>query len=623
MFLVVIKSIGQTYGDKKYYLVDSLDLEKVSSYDKKLIDSSLALYHNTEQDTSKIKAISIIVEEAFSLNVWPKYNHWLYTFVKNKLEDEKGNINTINPEMIFFLLESYARTINNKGILYFDRGDFPKALTYYFLSLEIREEIDDKKGIAESFYNLGIAYNDQENFNQSLNYYIKSLELYELFNDKASMGNLFNNIGDIYLQQENTVLALEYFHKSLVINTSINYQRGIATVLRNIGLIYSKQGKYKVALENYNKSLLIESDIGNDTGRISSLIRIGQLYLVLNKVYTAKKYAKKSMSIAQKIGYPTEIMNSANLLDSIYQKESNWKKAYEMNSIYVKMKDSLHNNDTERELSKQQANYEIEKKEQQIVLLSSQNEVQELKLNRNKILITLFSIGFGLALILVVVVYKVYKKNQVINKMISKKSEERKTMLQEIHHRVKNNLQVVNSLLRMQSKKSSDKEFIDAFKQTQSRVLSMAKLHEKMYQSGDLKRLNAKEHITILVEEIVKNYTVEKEIVLNLDIEEFFIDAQTMMPLSLIINEMISNSLKYAFEGREKGTITVKFNSASPTTNELYIADDGVGFTSEKAPIGLGSKLIQSFTRQLNGTIEKIAVNGTAFKLTFEDVISK
>jgi len=621
VFLFVIKSSGQTYGVKKYYLVDSLDLDKVPLNDKKLIDSSLLLYHNAKHDTSRVKAIDIIVEKTSSLSVWPKYNHWLYTFVKNKLDNEKESSNKITPETKMLLLQSYARTINNKGIIYLNEANTTKALTYYFKSLKIREEIDDKRGIAESLYNLGGVYHHQENFNEALNYFIKSLELHEFFDDKVMEGNLLNNIGDIYLQQENSILALEYFHKGLVEYTNVNYQVGIATALRNIGLIYSRQGKYKTALENYNKSLLIEEDIGHDKGRIYSLIRLGQFFLVLNDNHTAKKYAKESMSISKKIGYPSEIMSSANLLDSIYQKEANWKKAYEMNTLYVKMKDSVHNNDSEEELNKQQSSYEIEKKQQEIELLSVKNEVQELKLNRNKILIMLFSIGFGLALILVVVVYKVYKKNKIINKMISKKSEERKAMLQEIHHRVKNNLQVVNSLLRMQSKKSSDKDVIDVFKETQSRVLSMAKLHEKMYQSGDLKRLNAKEHITMLIEEIVKNYTVEKEISLNLAIDDIYLDSQTMMPLSLLINEMITNSLKYAFEGREKGTITVKLSPTSQITNELYIADDGIGFTVESITKGLGSKLIESFTKQLNGTIEKILDKGTTYKLTFEDII--
>ena len=119
--------------------------------------------------------------------------------------------------------------------------------------------------------------------------------------------------------------------------------------------------------------------------------------------------------------------------------------------------------------------------------------------------------------------------------------------------------------------------------------------------------------------EIVQNYTVGKEIELDLDIEELFIDSQTMMPLSLLINEIITNSLKYAFEGREEGLITVKFNKVSDT-NELIISDDGIGFVSNPIIKGLGFRLIASFTRQLDGSIEKIMGSGTTYKLVFSNI---
>ena len=120
----------------------------------------------------------------------------------------------------------------------------------------------------------------------------------------------------------------------------------------------------------------------------------------------------------------------------------------------------------------------------------------------------------------------------------------------------------------------------------------------------------------MLINEIVKNYAVNTQIDLDLDIDTIFIDAQTMMPLSLIINEMITNSLKYAFEGKEKGLITVKLNKEN-NSNSLIIGDNGVGYKHKKIREGLGSKLILSFTRQLNGSLNKLNIPGTFYKLTF------
>ena len=106
---------------------------------------------------------------------------------------------------------------------------------------------------------------------------------------------------------------------------------------------------------------------------------------------------------------------------------------------------------------------------------------------------------------------------------------------------------------------------------------------------------------------------------MNLDIEEVFVGSKTMMPLSLIINEMISNSLKYAFEGRDEGEISIKFSKLNENC-ELIVSDDGVGYTPDPKSDGLGLRLISSFTRQLNGVIEQINDSGTTFKLTFKSV---
>ena len=173
----------------------------------------------------------------------------------------------------------------------------------------------------------------------------------------------------------------------------------------------------------------------------------------------------------------------------------------------------------------------------------------------------------------------------------------------------------------MQASKTEDKDIKIAFKETQSRVVSMAKLHEKMYDSGDFKNLNAKEYIIHLVEDIIKNYTVDKKVSLKLDIEEVFFDSKIMMPLSLIINEVITNSLKYAFNNEENPIITVTLKQLSTIKNELHIADNGTGYDREKESKGLGAKLINSFTQQISGTIHHNTINGTSVTITFNRLV--
>ncbi len=227
---------------------------------------------------------------------------------------------------------------------------------------------------------------------------------------------------------------------------------------------------------------------------------------------------------------------------------------------------------------------------------------------------------------LIALIYGAFKvrlnqvKLKTKNKLFKKQNEEKIALLKEVHHRVKNNLQMVNSLLKFQLREIEDKNIIYMFKDAQNRVLSMSLLHEKMYNSKDLQHVDVKEHLTLLINDLIKSYAIGKNIKLDIAIDEVDIGMRTLIPLGLIINEMITNSLKYAFKGRDKGGITVHLIQLNAKLHELIIGDDGKGYVPEKQNEGLGTKLIQIFTKQLNGTMIKLNQSGTFYKLVFEKI---
>jgi len=206
------------------------------------------------------------------------------------------------------------------------------------------------------------------------------------------------------------------------------------------------------------------------------------------------------------------------------------------------------------------------------------------------------------------------------NSLLERKNKEKTAMLKEIHHRVKNNLQVVNSLLKLQSREFEDEHAIAMFKEAQDRVLSMALLHEKMYKSDDLKHIDVQEHITLLAEDLIRSYSVKKNISLDIVIEKVEIGIRTLVPLGLIINEIISNALKHAFKNRNEGVIKVHLKQQNEGSFELIAGDDGMGYVQKSRATGLGTKLIQIFTKQLNGKLEQLKQPGTVFKLIFEKI---
>ena len=206
-------------------------------------------------------------------------------------------------------------------------------------------------------------------------------------------------------------------------------------------------------------------------------------------------------------------------------------------------------------------------------------------------------------------------------KVVKNSLKEKELLLMEIHHRVKNNLMVISSLLNMQSRQIKDKKVLSLLKDSQSRARSMGLIHEKLYSSTDLKQINFGEYINDITEELFKTYSTNPNITLKMDVEDLMLDINTTIPLGLIVNELVSNSLKYAFTDEEKGTVTVKFHQKDDVYT-LTVGDDGAGLPADldlQNTESLGMQLVKSLTEQLEGELKLDTTNGTCFKISFRE----
>lgn len=199
--------------------------------------------------------------------------------------------------------------------------------------------------------------------------------------------------------------------------------------------------------------------------------------------------------------------------------------------------------------------------------------------------------------------------------------QEKEVLLKEVHHRVKNNLQVIDSLFRHQCRHAKDKQTIEVLKECQNRVNSMAMLHEKLYQSQDLSKINSDEYITSIVANLVDSYSCNADLTsLKINIEDIVLDIETALYCGLIVNELVSNSFKYAFPPGKQGEIHINFYSGDAHNLILSVKDNGVGlpisFDLQKSQ-SLGLKLVRSFVRQLGGDLEINRSGGTEFMITF------
>ncbi|HPQ76082.1 MAG TPA: PAS domain S-box protein [Methanoregulaceae archaeon] len=205
---------------------------------------------------------------------------------------------------------------------------------------------------------------------------------------------------------------------------------------------------------------------------------------------------------------------------------------------------------------------------------------------------------------------------------LHKTLEEKLTLLREVHHRVKNNLQIIVSLLNLQARYITDEGTLAAIRESQNRVRAMALVHEKLYQTENLSRINLDDYIKFLGKNLFQFYgAASRGITFSTDLEEIFVDINTAIPFGLIMNELITNSLKYGFPGRKGGAVSV---SVRRENNTLFVEyrDTGVGIPGDldwRKPASLGLRLVNSLVSQLNGSIELDRSQGTAFSLVLQE----
>ena len=203
---------------------------------------------------------------------------------------------------------------------------------------------------------------------------------------------------------------------------------------------------------------------------------------------------------------------------------------------------------------------------------------------------------------------------------------EKEVLLREIHHRVKNNLQVMSSLISLQTEAMTDPVAIQAFHETQARVRSMALIHEELYRAANLASIDFAEYVNKLGANLIQLFTISANIELCVDIENIWLGVDTAIPCGLIINELVSNAMKYAFPNGHSGKISVKVVLLDQTAEQnnylLEVQDNGIGFPEHidfRRTESLGMQLVNILARQLRGSVELTVESGTRFAIHFSE----
>lgn len=622
--------------------------------DQPKIDSLFQVLRTSKQDSNKVLLLYNLSREFFNSDIdrAEKYSNRAL-FLSERLGYKKGiamsynNLGIINYyRAIYNVALTYhdrsleimseignrkgmAGSFNNKGAVYTQQGEFALAIEQYLNSIRILEEVNDQEGVGKSYNNIGLVYYLQGNYDQAEDYYSKALEILKPLKNHSVISDIMNNLGIISFEKGEYEESLEYHFKSLDGRAGTNNQRGMATSYTNIGDVYAAKEVVDKAMEYQKKALEIQEELGDKKGMLSSIQGLARVQSLSGNSDQALKYMEDVISISSEIGAKKELRDAYNEISEIYIRKGDYKKALSFKNRYAQMKDTLFSEQTQEIATNLETKFENEKKTKEIEILQRENEIQELQLGRNRILIISFTISLVLALVSVVLYArtnrdrkKAFSLLQKQNESIKKQKEEKEVLLMEIHHRVKNNLQVINSLIRLQCAYTDDQVALDLFDECQNRIISMALIHEKMYESHDLSNVNIQEYIAELSQNLLRSYRLHKNVELDIDVSVKTLTLDTLIPLGLLLNELISNSLKHAFlDDKEDGVITVKLDRDSSSGKfVLEIGDNGIGLPNDftfNSALTLGIELVVTLSSQLDGTIERIEKPGSHFRIEF------
>jgi two-component sensor histidine kinase len=282
-----------------------------------------------------------------------------------------------------------------------------------------------------------------------------------------------------------------------------------------------------------------------------------------------------------------------------------------------------------RQINELQARYDDQAQKQQIELLKTEKKIVLLEKTAEIKQKWLLAIGLLVVMLLAVSLFWAYRLKQKSNRQLNQQNmliqealNQKEMLLREIHHRVKNNLQIISSLLHLQAHKGQNPQ--DLLQQSQDRIQAMAIIHEKLYKSDNLQAISLAEYIENLVTYFQQTYSLEqRKIRVETHLEHIHLDIDKLIPCGLILNELLTNSIKYAFKEHEKGTIAI-WAKMKDNRCVIEIKDDGVGLPETlnlKQHKSLGLRLVDGLVRQIKGVWDYRSHQGACFSISFEPTL--
>ncbi|MEO8109644.1 MAG: histidine kinase dimerization/phosphoacceptor domain -containing protein [Ginsengibacter sp.] len=505
-----------------------------------------------------------------------------------------------------------ATTYFKLGWVYKKNGTIDKAMAADLNASHLMEALDDKQGMAGAYERVSDDLTRQGRLKEALDYAKKAINICEENNLKDELVYAITAAGDVAIAEGDNKQALNYFSRALELARAQKFNViAITDFTNNRGNALKRLGRYPEAIKDYQSCLAMATKANYPNAVAASTANLGEVNLLMGNYKEALGYQLETVRLQEENNDLSNITENYLHVSNIYEHLGDYKSSLAYQKKALKIRDSIASVESDAAMSKMLTQYETKKKEATIT--SQQKEISQQKkvqwLGAGVVLLLCGLLVFGLIS---------YRSRNRKNKLLALKNAENELLLKEIHHRVKNNLEVVSGLLALQSAQIDDPNTKDAMQESQNRVQSIGIVHQKLYQGTNLGAIEMKDYFLNLSESILDSFGADKRVTIECAMEKLDVDIDTAVPLGLIVNELLTNTLKYAFPKGRNGKVYIKLEKRNDNILHLEVSDNGIGKSGITQGTGFGGQLVSLLTQQLSGSMKEEIENGTRVFFDFK-----
>lgn len=486
---------------------------------------------------------------------------------------------------------------------------YKDAVTYCLIAARGFERLKDENNLAHTYNSIALCFISLTDYQKAIEYNRKALMIRRKQQDAVLLAQSLNNLGFALKMDHQTDSAIFYLSQSISLYQKKPDSGLLVLPLQNLGSAWGQKGDFAASEAYILRSLRIADQLKMTDEQARGQLDLAALYLAKRLYQKALDAANVSRKIAVQKGLPEVLSEVYDIEMEIYQQEGDFKNAFWQMKNRDSIKDSLFTVAKNKTIEELDIQYQTDQRLKDIAALNTQNSLQRKVVKQQTISITALAAAAILLFVLLVVAYYSFRTKTRANKRIQ-------TLMQDLHHRVKNNLQMLGGLFLMQIESMSDEAAKDALRENETRLASMNLVHHKLYTDDSSSQIEVRQYLTDLMFHIQDAFGRDSGVKINLEIDAFMLDADKAVAIGLIVNELATNSFKYAFS-KKGGELYLSLKKVARSKIVLRLGDNGRGIKRSRPAVkaSFGLKLVTLMARQLHTELVTETTTPAAYRM--------